>query len=841
MKRYRFLSAALTACAILTSFTVSLDAAVIGPSLAAKLQQAASSVDVGMVIVSFNTNNGLQPSHMAALTAAGVTKGFTLQHLGMVAFPATAAQVKTLSSHPAVRSIWANDRLKYLNNETRVLTGVDKARTDSNFIRYNKGMPITGAGVTVVVNDSGIDGTHPDLQFPNHVIQNVQALTDSATLSGFTSLTFAENIPDTDLNVGHGTHCAGIIAGTGAASGGLYAGVAPGANLVGVGSGVGLFVLNSLGGFEYTLANQARFNIRIISNSWGGNGPYDPSDPISIAAKEAHDLNIVVVFAAGNSGPGKDTMNPYAKAPYVIGVAAGTKEGGLASFSSRGVPKSTRAADDYNAPTITAPGTGREFASDAAKFTSDIVSTRAKTNLVANGEASGADVELPTSALPWYTEISGTSMATPFVAGAAALMLQVQPTLTPDQIKQIMVDTASQMPGFSEFEVGAGYLNVYAALDKVINPSKKYGTYRGAMDLRNYNEKFNVTGPAAQAFHVDYSPAATPGPGSANAVNFTVEPGMSVLDIMANIGDLLDSGTGNTVGIIAYDPNGVSYSSGIALPILDATTREVLVNNPIPGQWRLEVHGVRGLAAVPEVSLPTTGAALAGPVDGTIAQQKYVLQPVPDIQGIAAQPQIEYALKNRLMDVFADGSFHPNLNVTRQDFAQTLVLDTALRQNLGASKRFTDTSAEFEPIAEAVSAKGSTLRDYDFTPSGMISVTGSSFYPATNITRMALAMALVKALGHDADAQAKAGSDVTANYNGTAMVVADNAQIPASLRGYVQLALDRGILQAYFTMHQGATDLQPTVTASVRPGDPVTRAWLAYALANYQVAFSTGN
>src|SRR5207237_7327568 len=136
------------------------------------------------------------------------------------------------------------------------------------------------------------------------------------------------------------------------------------------------------------------YNIRVISNSWGSQGAYDPTDPIVIAAKAAHDHGIVVVFAAGNSGPGKDTMSPTAKAPWVISVAAGTKEGGLASFSSRGVPKSQRPAGDYNAPTITAPGTGREFASDSGKFTADIVSTRAKTNLAENGLASGNDLEL---------------------------------------------------------------------------------------------------------------------------------------------------------------------------------------------------------------------------------------------------------------------------------------------------------------------------------------------------------------------------------------------------------------------------------------------------------------
>jgi len=841
MERYGFLRATAILCAALTSFMVSAKAAVIGPSLTAKLNQAGTSGDVGMVIVAFNTTTGLQPSHLAALTAAGVLKAFTLQHLGMAAFPATAAQVRTLAANPAVVSIWANDPLKYLNNEARVLTGVDRARTDPGFIRYNKGLPITGAGIGVVINDSGIDGTHPDLQYPSHVVQNVQTVTDTGTLSGFTPLIYLENIPDTDTNTGHGTHCAGIVGGTGAASGGLYAGVAPGANVIGVGSGATLLILNGLGGFEYAIANQTRYNIRVISNSWGGTGAYDPTDPIAIASKQAHDLNIVVAFAAGNSGPGKDTMNPYAKSPYVIGVAAGTKEGGLASFSSRGVPKASRAANDYNAPTITAPGTGREFASDAAKFTADIVSTRAKTNIFANGETSGDDTELPASALPYYTEISGTSMATPFVAGAAALMLSVQPALTPDQIKKILVETASQMPGYNEFEVGAGYINVYAALDKIINPAKNYGTYSGAMDLRTYNAKFTVTGPSPESFHIDYTPAATPGPGSANAVNFTVQPGMSVLDILATVGDLADSGNGNTVGIVAYDPTGFEYTSGIMLPILDAPTREILVNNPVAGQWRLEVHGVRGLTALPEISLPTTGAAAPGPVDGTITQQKFILKTVPDIQGITAQAEIEYALKNRMMDVFSDGTFRPNLDVTRQDFAQTLVLDTALRQSLATTRRFTDTTAAFEPIAEAVTANGSTLRDYDFTPQGMISAAGTAFYPTHNITRLDLAVALVRALGHDADAKARAGSDVTANYNGTAIVVSDNASIPSALRGYVQMALDRGILQAYFTLQQGPYDTQPTMTAQVKPADPVTRAWLAYALAHYHAAFSTGN
>ena len=814
-------------------------AAVVGPSLQAKLSGLADSTNVGTVIVAFNTTSGLNASHLAVLQQAGIESGYTLQNLGMVAAPATAAQVRSLAGNSAVRSIWLNDQLQYLNNETRVLTGVDRMRTDPGFIRANGGMPITGKGnFALVINDSGIDGTHPDLHFPDHVIQNVQTITDTGTLSGFTPLIFIENVPDTDTNTGHGTHCAGIAAGTGAASGGLYAGVAPGANLIGVGSGAALFVLNALGGFEYSIVNQARYNIRIISNSWGGTGAFDPNDPISIASKLAHDLNIVVVFAAGNSGPGKDTMNPYAKAPWVIGVAAGTKEGGLASFSSRGIPKSQRAAGDYNAPTITAPGTGREFASDAGKFTSDIVSVRAKTNIFANGTTN--DTEIPAAYVPFYTEISGTSMATPFVAGTVALMLSVEPALTPDQIRNILTKTASQMPGFSEFEVGAGYINVYAAIDKIFHSGKNYGSYGGPMDLQKYNLQIRANTVSNQAFHIDYTPAALPGPGSANSTTFTVNSGMSILDVLANINDALMTGNGNTVGLLLTDPNGNKYGSGIMIPILDAPTREVVVNNPVAGQWLLEVRGVRGLTALPEVSLPTSGAAAPGPVDGTITQQVIVLPAIQDIQGDPSQAEIEYVLKNRIMDVLSDGQFHPRSYVQRSDFAHDLVMNTALRQSLADAPLYHDVSGALEAEAEAITANGSTLRDYDFTPTGMLSA-GSQFLPSSNVRRIEVAVALVKALGMDAQAQALAGSNVTATYSGQTVVVTDNAQIPSALRGYVQIALNRGILNATFTMQQGANQFQPTLTASVRPNDDVTRSFLAYALDHYRQDFAAGN
>ena len=825
-------------CAILLIVALAApaaSAATLGSSLTSKLAGLADASPVGTVIVSFNTSSGLKATHLTTLTLAGITRGYTLQSLGMVAVPATAGQIRALASNSSVRSIWLNDRLSYLNDQTRVLTGVDRMKADPEFTRLHGGLPVNGQGIGVMINDSGIDATHPDLPLTSHVVQNVLGMVDGSLtgLTGFLPPLIVENVPDTDTNSGHGTHCAGIVGGSGAASGGRYAGVAPGANLIGFGSGATLAVLNGLGGFEYALDNQSRYNIRVISNSWGGQGAFDPNDPIAIASKTAHDHGIVVLFAAGNSGPGKDTISPEAKAPWVISVAAGTKEGGLASFSSRGLPKLQRPAGDYNAPTLTAPGTGREFASDSGRFTTDVVSTRAKTNLVANGEISQADLELAPTDLPFYTEISGTSMATPFVAGTVALLLSADPTLTPDQVRDILTQTASQMPGFSEFEVGAGYINVYAAVDKVYHRSKAYGSYGGPLDLQPYNLAIATNTVSQIPFHIDYSPVATPGAGSANSTTFTVAAGISVLDVLGTIGDSLGLGEGNTVGILLTAPDGTVYSSGIALPVLDAPSREVVVKNPLPGTWLLEARGVRGLTTLPEVSLPTSGAALPGPVDGSITQQVYVLPAIADIQGDPAQAEIELVLKNRMMDVLSDGLFHPAYPVTRGDFAKSLVFNTALRQSLADVPRYDDATGPVAAIAEAVSADGSTLRDYDFVPTGMMASSGSNFFPDSPVTRLDVAVALVKALGLDAAALAKAGTDVTATFNGQTVVVSDESAIPSALRGYVQLALDRGILSAAFT--------SAPLAATISPAGGVTRSSLAFAIDHYRQAFAAGN
>jgi serine protease AprX len=819
-------------------FALDAGAATLSPKLQKQLTHLPDADSVGMVIVAFNTQNGLQQSHIDVLLAAGVTGGQTFPTLGMVAQPMTAGQVRLLAANPAVRSVWSNDPLMYQMHQARVMGGVQKVQTDAAMTLRNGGMPVSGAGnFSVLVIDSGIDATHADLAFGTKVIQNVHPVLATSTVSGFTPNVTLENIPNTDETVGHGTHVAGIVGGTGLRSGGLYTGVAPGAKLIGAGLGAGIVVINPLGAWEWGLANQYLYNIRIVTNSYSpiGGGEFNPDNPIMIASRMAYERNITVLFAGGNDGPAKDTLSPYAQAPWVIGVAAGAKEGELAGFSSRGTSKAERLGDsnpmnDNDAPTITAPGTGRFFETNSGRFTSDIVSVRSTLNLTANGL--DADTELPVGMIPFYTQISGTSMATPYAAGVAALMLDADPTLSPDEIKQIMMETASRMPGYADHEVGSGYINAHAAVDKVFNRTRGYASMQEAV----FNLELAEDRPPTQTFHIDFDPAVS-GTDSSNAVTFTVEPDMSLLDVFASVDTVAEEGTGNFVGIRITAPDGTFHSTAINTPVIGSDKRQILVANPQPGTWTLEVRGARGLTALPGVSSPMQIAA-PGPVDGTVVQVKFNLPEIADIQGHPQQAAIEFALRNRLIDINADGSFGPDQTVSREDLARSMALNAALRQSLGATPKFSDVPGEFRNIAEAVTAKGPTLRDFDFVPTGLIAASPFSFNPGGEVNRLDLAVALVKALGHDAAARSLAGTTVT--FEGTPLT--DNSQIPSALRGYVQLAIDKGLFEAF---PAEIRQIAPGVFQAIpgprfEPQTVVTRGTLAETLGGYRQLFTTG-
>jgi serine protease AprX len=397
--------------------------------------QSGSALESVEAIVTFASKPSLLD--LSSLTGTGVQVS-PFRHLPMVAIKGTRLQVAAVTKliNPRIVSIYLNRSLTYYLDESTRTIGANQV-WDS--------LGVTGAGVTVAVLDSGVDAMHADLPSGSKVVQNVKIASDPF---GLTTPIVLENLATTDTSSGHGTHCASTIAGTAAASGGRFRGVAPGAQVVGIGAGEVIVILSALEGFDWILDNQARYNIRVVSNSWGTTGEFDPNDPVNVASKMAHDRGIVVVFAAGNEGPGENTLNPYSVAPWVIGVAAGNKDGQtLADFSSRGI-----AGSAVYQPTITAPGV-------------DIVAARASTGVI-TVLGLPSDVELGAAAVS-YTTMSGTSMATPHVAGVVALMLEAAPNLTPTQVKATLQNTATAMPGYAAHQVGSGYVNALTAVTAV--------------------------------------------------------------------------------------------------------------------------------------------------------------------------------------------------------------------------------------------------------------------------------------------------------------------------------------------------------------------------------------
>jgi serine protease AprX len=243
------------------------------------------------------------------------------------------------------------------------------------------------------------------------------------------------------------------------------------------------------------------------------------------------------------------------------------------------------------------------------------------------------------------------------------------------------------------------------------------------------------------------------------------------------------------------------------------------------------------LTAAQQVSSPIQIAA-PGPVDGNITQTRFILPVIADIQGHPQQATIEVALKSRLIDTFPDGTFRPNSTVTREDLARSLALNTSLRQTLGSTPKFGDVSADLRLLAEYATARGSTNRDFDFTPTGMIVASDTSFNPSGSVSRLDLTVALVKALGHDAVARALANTTVTSN--GTAL--SDNAQIPGSLRGYVQIAIDKGLFEVFPAEVREIAPGQFIAIPGPRfePATTVSRAGLAGKLNTYRTLFTTG-
>ncbi|KOV72593.1 peptidase S8 [Streptomyces sp. AS58] len=310
-----------------------------------------------------------------------------------------------------------------------------------------------GEGVKVAVLDTGADQTHPDL---------AGRVSEAKDFSGSGS---------TQDRFGHGTHVAATAAGSGAASGGLRKGVAPGADLL-IGKVLGDNGYGSesqvIEGMEWAAAQGAR----VVNMSLGADMETDGTDPLSLAVNEiSRSSGALFVVAAGNSGElGERTVGSPGAADAALTVGAVDRDDSLASFSSRG----PRFGDKAAKPDITAPGVG-------------IVAARAA------GTTMGVPVD------DHYVAAGGTSMATPHVAGAAALLAGQHPDWTGEQLKDALISTSRTVDGQVPTEQGGGRVDVKAAFTSpvsatgtiVLGPFQMDGSpveHAGAVRYTNFSD-----------------------------------------------------------------------------------------------------------------------------------------------------------------------------------------------------------------------------------------------------------------------------------------------------------------------------------------------------------------
>ncbi|MFC8076864.1 S8 family serine peptidase [Streptomyces sp. NPDC057307] len=306
----------------------------------------------------------------------------------------------------AVPRIWLDGRVSAdLDRSTAQIGAPDVWKTG-----------LRGERVKVAVLDTGADQTHPDLA------GRIAAAKDFSGSSG------------TGDGFGHGTHVASIVGGSGKASDGTRQGVAPAAELM-IGKVLGDDGFGSesqvIAGMEWAAAEGAE----VVNMSLGSDAPSDGTDPMSLAVNELSESSgALFVVAAGNAGPAPGTVGSPGAADAALTVGAVDRDDSLAEFSSRG----PRPGNYGVKPDVTAPGVGIVAARAAGTTMGDPVDER-------------------------YTAASGTSMATPHVAGAAALLTQRHPDWSAARIKDALISTARVIAGQQVTEQGGGRIDVAAA------------------------------------------------------------------------------------------------------------------------------------------------------------------------------------------------------------------------------------------------------------------------------------------------------------------------------------------------------------------------------------------
>jgi serine protease AprX len=310
-------------------------------------------------------------------------------------------------------------------------------------------LTLDGQGVTVAVVDSGVTD-HMDLH--TNASNPIQALNSSSRL--VQNLVFGNYVNPSDEYV-HGTHVAGIVAGNGVASNGKFTGIAPGVNLINVrvSNYYGMtYTSDLIDGLQWIYNNRAAYNIRVVNLSINSTAPesYQVS-PLDAAVEILWFNGVVVVVAAGNNGTayGPSTVYPPANDPFVITVGAledlgsvSTIDDFVANFSAYNTTE-----DGFAKPDLVAPG-------------------RNLVSLLASTSAVGYTNYIKQRVNEYYFRMSGTSMAAPVVTGVVALLLQDEPSLTPDQVKYRLMATADKnWAAYNPAKAGAGVVNAYTAVN----------------------------------------------------------------------------------------------------------------------------------------------------------------------------------------------------------------------------------------------------------------------------------------------------------------------------------------------------------------------------------------
>ncbi len=348
----------------------------------------------------------------------------------------------------------------------------DTASSDAMGSAATRLAGLTGRGVTVAVVDSGCDATHPDLA--NRVVRNVKLYSGeyvNVRPDGSNTIVIPFDMglyQNSDIGGGHGTHVAGIIAADGTTSPARL-GVAPEARLVCYSIGEVLFTTAVVTAYDHMLDQPGLWGIDVVNNSWGNSfRQYDPRDPVGVVTKAVADQGVSIIFAAGNSGrtDAEMSLNPFSQYPWVTSVASATLTRRRSDFSSSGLIFDNSEPRFGGAHTFFLGDRVGLYHPDVAAPGSSISSTCATLG-----------VAIGPCPPPMYgnATASGTSMASPHVAGAAAVLLQANPQLTPDQLRSALQATATPLKNddttkedLSPFwQIGYGHVDLPAAADLV--------------------------------------------------------------------------------------------------------------------------------------------------------------------------------------------------------------------------------------------------------------------------------------------------------------------------------------------------------------------------------------